>query len=117
MTALPGALPKAGSARRLAGLRLAGLGGSAAVAVVTGDEVASHELLLATVPASVLRSFRERLLGPLLAYDDQHRAELLPHAAGVPSLLRFVERVRGQDVRSRQHRPLPDQADRGADRA
>ena len=46
--------------------------------VVTSDEVASHELLLATVPASVLRSFRERLLGPLLAYDDQHRAELLP---------------------------------------
>src|SRR5205823_7714665 len=36
------------------------------------------ELLLASVPASVLRSFRERLLGPLLAYDDQHRAELLP---------------------------------------
>ena len=26
----------------------------------------------------MLRSFRERLLGPLLAYDDQHRAELLP---------------------------------------
>ena len=48
--------------------------GTAAVSVVTSDEVASHELLLATV----LRSFRERLLGPLLAYDDQHRAELLP---------------------------------------
>ncbi len=45
---------------------------------MTSDEVASHELLLATVPASVLRSFRERLLGPLLAYDDRHRAELLP---------------------------------------
>ena len=45
---------------------------------MTSDEVTSHELLLATVPASVLRSFRERLLGPLLAYDDQHRAELLP---------------------------------------
>ena len=78
VTALPGALHEAGSARRLAALRLAGLGGSAAVSVVTSDEVASHELLLATVPASVLRSFRERLLGPLLAYDDQHRAELLP---------------------------------------
>ena len=62
-----------GSARRLAARH-----GTAAVSVVTSDEVASHELLLATVPASVLRSFRERLLGPLLAYDDQHRAELLP---------------------------------------
>ena len=64
---------EAGSARRLAALR-----GAAAVSVVTSNEVASHELLLATVPPSVLRSFRERLLGPLLAYDDRHRAELLP---------------------------------------
>jgi hypothetical protein len=73
VTALPGALHEAGSAQRLAALR-----GTSAVSVVTSDEVASHELLLATVPASVLHSFRERLLGPLLAYDDQHRAELLP---------------------------------------
>jgi hypothetical protein len=78
VTALPGALHEAGSARRLAALRLGGLGGTAAVSVVTSDEVASHELLMATVPASVLRSFRERLLGPLMTYDDQHRAELLP---------------------------------------
>ena len=78
VTALPGALHEAGSARRLAALRLAGLGSTSAISVVTSDEVTSHELLLATVPASVLRSFRERLLGPLLAYDDQHRAELLP---------------------------------------
>jgi len=78
VTALPGSLHEAGSARRLAALRLAGLGGISAISVVTSDEVASHELLLATVPPSVLRSFRERLLGPLLAYDDQHRAELLP---------------------------------------
>ena len=73
VTALPGALHEAGSARRLAALR-----GTAAISVVTSDEVASHELLMATVPASVLRSFRERLLAPLLAYDDRHRAELLP---------------------------------------
>ena len=78
VTALPGALHEASSARRLAALRLAGLDGTSAISVVTSDEVASHELLLATVPAGVLRSFRERLLGPLLAYDDQHRAELLP---------------------------------------
>jgi hypothetical protein len=73
VTALSGALHEAGSARRLAALR-----GTAAISVVTSDEVASHELLLATVPASVQQSFRERLLGPLLAYDDRHRAELLP---------------------------------------
>jgi len=73
VSALSGALHEAGSARRLAALR-----GGTAVSVVTSDEVASHELLLATVPASVLRSFRERMLGPLQAYDDRHRAELLP---------------------------------------
>ena len=73
VTALAGALHEAGGARRLAALR-----GTAAVSVVTSDEAASHELLLATVPPSVLRSFRARLLGPLLAYDDRHRAELLP---------------------------------------
>src|SRR5205823_8551544 len=78
VTALPGALHEAGSERRLDALLLAGLGCISAVSVVTSDEVASHELLLATVPPSVLRSFRERLLGPLLTYDDQHRAELLP---------------------------------------
>jgi PucR-like helix-turn-helix protein/diguanylate cyclase with GGDEF domain len=73
VTALAGALTEAGSARRLAALR-----GATAVSVVTSDEVASHELLLATAPPGVLRIFRERLLGPLLAYDDRHRAELLP---------------------------------------
>jgi DNA-binding PucR family transcriptional regulator len=40
-------------------------------------EVDSHELL-ASVPAPVLRSFRERLLGPLAEYDDRHKADLLP---------------------------------------
>ena len=73
VAALSGALHEARSASRLAALR-----GTTAISVMTSDEVASHELLLATVPASVLRSFRERLLGPLLAYDDRHRAELLP---------------------------------------
>ena len=73
MAALSGALHEASSARRLAVLR-----GQTAISVVTSDEVASHELLLATVPGSVLRSFRERLLGPLLAYDQRHKAELLP---------------------------------------
>ena len=77
---LAGALHEAQSARRLAAIR-AGTAGPApapTVSVVTSDEVASHELLLASVPGSVLRSFRDRLLGPLLAYDERHRAELLP---------------------------------------
>jgi Purine catabolism regulatory protein-like family/PucR C-terminal helix-turn-helix domain/GGDEF-like domain len=78
VTALDGALHEAQSALRLAAMRAAALGPAPAVAVVTSDEVASHELLLASVPGSVLRSFRERLLGPLLAYDERHRAELLP---------------------------------------
>jgi DNA-binding PucR family transcriptional regulator len=36
-----------------------------------------HELLLASVPTPVLRTFRERLLGPLREYDDRHNAELM----------------------------------------
>jgi DNA-binding PucR family transcriptional regulator len=36
-----------------------------------------HEALLASVPAPVLHSLRERLLGPLREYDDQHNAELM----------------------------------------
>ncbi len=74
VAALPGAQHEASSARRLAELR----GAPGGISVVTSDEVASHELLLASVPGSVTRSFRDRLLGPLLAYDEQHRAELLP---------------------------------------
>jgi hypothetical protein len=82
VAALAGALHEAESARRLATMR-AGIGAlpgpvPAAVSVVTSDEVASHELLLASVPGSVLRSFRQRLLGPLQAYDERHHAELLP---------------------------------------
>jgi hypothetical protein len=78
VTALDGALLEAQSALRLAAIRSAAASPAPAVSVVTSDEVASHELLLASVPGSVLRSFRERLLGPLLAYDERHRAELLP---------------------------------------
>ncbi len=82
VAALVGALHEAQSARRLAAIRVGTAGpapaAAPAVSVVTSDEVASHELLLASVPGSVLRSFRDRLLGPLLAYDERHRAELLP---------------------------------------
>ena len=79
VAALAGALHEAQSARRLATIRAAAAPAPVpAVCVVTSDEVASYELLLASVPGSVLRSFRDRLLGPLLAYDERHRAELLP---------------------------------------
>jgi Purine catabolism regulatory protein-like family/PucR C-terminal helix-turn-helix domain/GGDEF-like domain len=77
VAALAGALHEAQSARRLAAMRAPAAGTAPAVSVVTSDEVASHELLLASVPGSVLRSFRDRLLGPLMAYDERHRAELL----------------------------------------
>ena len=78
VAALAGALHEAQSALRLAAIRASAANPASTVSVVTSDEVASHELLLASVPGSVLRSFRERLLGPLLAYDERHRAELLP---------------------------------------
>ena len=47
-------------------------------AVDGGVPVDSYERLLASVPTSVLRLFRERLLGPLAEYDARHNAELLP---------------------------------------
>jgi DNA-binding PucR family transcriptional regulator len=36
-----------------------------------------HQALLASVPTAVLRSLRERLLGPLREYDDRHNSELM----------------------------------------
>jgi DNA-binding PucR family transcriptional regulator len=43
-----------------------------------GVPVDSYQRLLASVPTPVLRSFTERLLGPLADYDARHSAELLP---------------------------------------
>ena len=51
--------------------------GQAGGGAVAGPEPALHELLLASVPAPVLRSFRERLLGPLREYDDRRGGELV----------------------------------------
>jgi DNA-binding PucR family transcriptional regulator len=86
-----------------------------------------HELLLASVPGSVLRSFRDRLLGPLLAYDERHHAELLPtlreflacsgswhacaakmyvHVNTVRYRIRRIEELTGRDLSS-----LDDQVD------
>ena len=89
--------------------------------------MASHELLLAGVPDSVLCSFRERLLGPLVAYDERHRAELLAtlreflassgswnacaatmyvHVNTVRYRIRRIEELTGRDLSS-----LADQVD------
>jgi DNA-binding PucR family transcriptional regulator len=55
----------------------AGPGAGSRPAVGAGQEPPLHELLLASVPAPVLRSFGDRLLGPLKEYDDQRGAELM----------------------------------------
>ena len=81
--ALADALREASSARRLAELRArseprADSGtGPRPVTVVTSAEADSHELLLASVAAPVLRTFRDRLLGQVTEYDKRHHAELL----------------------------------------
>ncbi|MGW5878047.1 PucR family transcriptional regulator [Nocardiopsis terrae] len=68
---LRGAAVEARHARRLAELR----GGRSRV--IAGAEIDSHELLLASVPEEVQTSYRERLLGPLVDYDRDHRSELV----------------------------------------
>ncbi|TDC10248.1 PucR family transcriptional regulator [Nonomuraea longispora] len=67
--AVKGGIEEAGHARRLAEARDGG--------VVTSDEIYTHALLLATVPADVRRSFTARLLAPLLDYDRTHQSELV----------------------------------------
>ncbi|MER6508190.1 helix-turn-helix domain-containing protein [Nonomuraea sp. NPDC001636] len=67
--ALKGGVEEAGHARRLAEARDGG--------VVTSDEIYTHALLLATVPGDVRRSFADRLLSPLLAYDRRHQSGLV----------------------------------------
>ena len=79
ITELRGAAVEARHARRLAELR----GGRSRV--IAGAEIDSHELLLASVPEEVQTSYRERLLGPLVEYDRDHRSEL------VETLERFLD--------------------------
>lgn len=43
----------------------------------TAAEPPLHEALLANVPTPLLRSLRDRLLGPLTEYDDRHNAGLM----------------------------------------
>ncbi|GAB3473000.1 PucR family transcriptional regulator [Nocardiopsis coralliicola] len=73
------AVEEAGNARRLAA------GRSGAAAVASGAELGTHELLLAAVPDEVRTAYRDRLLGPLEAYDREHRSDL---AATLDAFLR-----------------------------
>jgi len=73
---LPGAVAEARHAHRSAHGR---------TAVICSTELASHQLLLARVPADARDAFRERLLGPLAAYDQAHDADL------VRTLAEFLE--------------------------
>ncbi len=70
-TALPGLVQEATHALRAAAAR------PGPVAVVRSDEVASHLMLLAGVPADTQRAFRSRLLDPLTGYDRQHGTDLV----------------------------------------
>ncbi|HEX2314516.1 MAG TPA: PucR family transcriptional regulator ligand-binding domain-containing protein [Thermomonospora sp.] len=68
---LRGALEEARYARGMAS------GRTAPVCVVGHDELATHMLLLASVPADVRHMFRVRLLDPLRTYDEVHKADLI----------------------------------------
>ncbi|MBF8186500.1 helix-turn-helix domain-containing protein [Nonomuraea sp. K274] len=52
-------------------------GGQGPVSIMSVADIASFDLLLASLPASVRRSFREHLLGPVVEYDARHGSELL----------------------------------------
>ncbi|MEN3614083.1 PucR family transcriptional regulator ligand-binding domain-containing protein [Plantactinospora sp. ZYX-F-223] len=45
--------------------------------VLSAGDLASHLLLLSGVPPEARRAFRDRLLGPVLAYDRAHHADLV----------------------------------------
>jgi hypothetical protein len=47
------------------------------VSIMSVADIDSYDLLLATLPASVRRSFRDHLLGPVEEYDARHGSELL----------------------------------------
>ncbi|MFF2550790.1 PucR family transcriptional regulator [Nocardia sp. NPDC058058] len=68
---LRGAVEEARYARRMAAER------NQPTSVVRHDELATHMLLLASVPDEVRRMFRVRLLDPLAVYDRDNRADLV----------------------------------------
>ena len=68
---LRGAAEEARYARRMAAAR------TEPVCVVGHDELATHMLLLASVPDDVRHMFKVRLLDPLRTYDEEHNADLV----------------------------------------
>ncbi|MEU8900604.1 PucR family transcriptional regulator ligand-binding domain-containing protein [Nocardia sp. NPDC048505] len=68
---LRGAVEEARYARRMAAR------GDQPAGVVGHDQLATHMLLLASVPDEVRRMFRTRLLDPLSSYDQDNRADLV----------------------------------------
>jgi PucR C-terminal helix-turn-helix domain/Purine catabolism regulatory protein-like family len=87
--------------------------------MVANDEVTTHRLLLACIPAQTRQIFHDRLLGPLLAYDRQRKTELVPtlrafldasgswekcatqlhiHVNTLRHRLKRVEQITGRDV-------------------
>ncbi|WP_167474466.1 PucR family transcriptional regulator [Nocardia arthritidis] len=68
---LRGAVEEARYARRMAAAR------PQRASVVGHGELATHMLLLASVPDEVRRMFRLRLLDPLSSYDQDNRADLI----------------------------------------
>ena len=67
---LAGAIEEARLAMRLAMRRTGRL------ELTEHDELASHLVLLAHVPDELRRGYRDRLLGPLRAYDTRHHSQL-----------------------------------------
>ncbi|MEV0247680.1 PucR family transcriptional regulator ligand-binding domain-containing protein [Nocardia sp. NPDC050712] len=68
---LRGAVEEARYARRMAARS------EQAASVIGHDQLATHMLLLASVPDEVRRMFRTRLLDPLSSYDQDNRADLV----------------------------------------
>ncbi|MGR6914990.1 PucR family transcriptional regulator [[Actinomadura] parvosata] len=52
-------------------------GGPGPVSIMSVADIDSFDLLLAALPSSVRRSFRDHLLGPVEEYDARHGSELL----------------------------------------
>nr|WP_276611082.1 helix-turn-helix domain-containing protein [Kineococcus siccus] len=51
--------------------------GAGPVVVVSGQDVQTHELLMAALPAALRDSYADRVLGPLEAYDAAHSSRLV----------------------------------------
>lgn len=68
---LRGAIEEAGHARRLAQR------GDGRSRVVSAADLASHAVLLSSLPDELRSSYRRRLLSPLAAYDRAHHSDLL----------------------------------------